>query len=81
METIFLVSIVGAGVHNGCSICGFIDCNDKKFISNYVKNKYNLKLGDTYPPKFTFEIGSHWEYCTDRIDVDVHVDTVYNLKA
>jgi len=80
MNSVFLVSLVGEGVHAGSSILGFIDCNDRDFLARHIKNKYNLTLGEQYQPRFTFEIGCHWEYATNRPDVDVHIDIVSNLK-
>ena len=80
MKRIFLLSLVGDNVHAGRSIFGFISSNDKDFIAHYIKNKYNLTLGEQYQPRFTFEIGCHWEYMTNDEKVDVHVDIIYNLE-
>ena len=80
MKKVFLVSLVGEGVHAGRSVLGFISSNNSEFISTYIKNRYNLTLGEQYQARFTFEIGVHWEYATNRIDVDVHVDVVNNLE-
>jgi len=80
MNNVFLVSLIGDGVHAGRSILGFISSNNRDFIARYIKNKYNLTLGGQYQPKFTIEIGCHWEYSTDRPNVDVHVDRVDNLE-
>ena len=80
MKKVFLVSLVGEGVHAGRSVLGFISSNNAEFISTYIKNRYNLTLGEQYQARFTFEIGVHWEYATNREDVDVHVDVVNNLE-
>lgn len=80
MEKVFLVSLVGEGVHAGRSVLGFISSNNSEFISRYIKNRYNLTLGEQYQARFTFEIGIHWEYATDKPNVDVHVDAIDNLE-
>lgn len=80
MKVVFLVSLVGEGVHAGRSILGFISSNNRDFITSYIKNKYNLTLGEQYRPRYTIEIGCHWEYSTNRPDVDVHVDIIDNLE-
>ena len=80
MKKVFLVQLVGEGVHAGRSVLGFISSNNSGFISTYIKNRYNLTLGEQYQARFTFEIGVHWEYATNREDVDVHVDVVNNLE-
>ena len=80
MKKVFLVSLVGEGVNEGRSILGFISSNNSELISTYIKNRYNLILGEQYQACFTFEIGVHWEYATNREDVDIHVDVVNNLE-
>ena len=80
MKKVFLVSLVGEGVHAGRSVLGFISSNNAGFISTYIKNRYNLTLGEQYQARFTFEIGIHWEYATNRSNVDVHVDAINNLE-
>lgn len=80
MKKVFLVSLVGEGVYAGRSILGFISSNNSGLIATYIKNRYNLTLGEQYQARFTFEIGVHWEYATDRPNVDVHVDVVNNLE-
>ena len=80
MKKVFLVSLVGEGVHMGRSVLGFISSNNSGFISTYIKNRYHLTLGEQYQARFTFEIGVHWEYATNKPNVDVHVDVVNNLE-
>ena len=80
MKKVFLVSLVGEGVHARRSILGFISSNNSELIATYIKNRYNLILGNQYYEHFTFEIGVHWEYATDRPNVDVHVDVINNLE-
>lgn len=80
MKRIFLVSLTGEGVHTGYTVLGFISSNDKDIIANFIKNHYNLTLGKQYPPKFTFEMGEHWEYATNDFRYEVHVDIVYSLE-
>ena len=80
MKKVFLVSLVGEGVHAGRSILGFISSNNSELIATYIKNRYNLILGEQYQERFTFKIGVHWEYATDRPNVYVSVDIVNNLE-
>lgn len=79
MEKIFLVTLVGEGVFGGKSIIGFLDSNDRIQIDKYIRSRYGISLGDVYQPKYTFEMGIHWEYQTSRDDIDVYVDVVYSL--
>ena len=80
MKKVFLVSLVGEGGYTRRSILGFINSNNSEVIATYIKNKYNLILGEQYQASFIFEIGIHWEYTTNRPNVDVHVDVVNNLE-
>lgn len=81
MKSVFLLTLVGESVYAGRSVIGFISSNDRNFIAKYIKRHYNLILGEQYQPKFTIEIGCHWEYATNRDNIDVHVDVVSNLEA
>ena len=80
MDKVFVVSLVGRGVHTEHSVLGFISSNNSEFISKYIKNRYNITLGEQYQARYTFEIGVHWEYATDRQNIEVHVDVVNNLE-
>ena len=80
MTKVFLVSLVGEGVHAGRSILGFISSNNSELIATYIKNRYNLILGNQYYERFTFQIGVHWEYAIDSPNVDVHVHVIHNLE-
>ena len=67
MKKVFLVSLVGEGVHARRSILGFISSNNSGLIATYIKNRYNLILGEQYEARFTFEIGVHWEYASSLV--------------
>ena len=75
-NVIFLISLVGEKVNNGKSIIGYIDSNDKNIIASYIKNRFNIKLGEKLQNKYSFQNGIHWEYETDNTDVFVHVDII-----
>lgn len=45
-NVIFLISLIGNKVNNGKSIIGYTDSNDKDIIASYVKNRFNIKLGE-----------------------------------
>ena len=77
---IFLISLVGKKVNNGKSIIGYTDGNDKNVIALYVKNRYNIKLGEQLQNKYSFQNGIHWEYETDNADVFVHVDIIDKIE-
>lgn len=77
---IFLISLVGEKVNNGKSIIGYTDGNDKNVIALYVKNRYNIKLGEQLQNKYSFQNGIHWEYETDNAYVDVHVDIIHKIE-
>lgn len=76
---IFLVSLVGEKVNNGKSIIGYTDGNDRNIIALYVKNRYNIKLGEQLQNKYSFQNGIHWEYETDNDYVNVHVDIIHKI--
>lgn len=80
MKQIFLVSLVGYGVAGKRFIIGFLSSNKKEIIATYIKNKFNLILDEELMNQFNWQIGHHWEYSTNRFDVDVHVDICYNLN-
>lgn len=77
---IFLISLVGEKVNNGKSIIGYTDGNDRNIIALYVKNRYNIKLGEQLQNKYSFQNGIHWEYETDNADVFVHVDIIHKIE-
>lgn len=77
---IFLISLVGEKVNNGKSIIGYTDGNDRNIIALYVKNRYNIKLGEQLQNKYSFQNGIHWEYETDNADVFVHVDIIDKIE-
>ena len=79
-NVIFLISLVGEKVNNGKSIIGYTDGNDKNVIALYVKNKFNLKLGEQLQNKYSYQNGIHWEYETDNDDVFVHVDIIDKIE-
>lgn len=77
---IFLISLVGEKVNNGKSIIGYTDGNDRNIIASYVKNRYNIKLGEQLMNKYSYQNGIHWEYETDNAYVDVHVDIIHKIE-
>ena len=77
---IFLISLVGEKVNNGKSIIGYTDGNDKNVIALYVKNRFNIKLGEQLQNKYSFQNGIHWEYETDNNKVFVHVDVIDKIE-
>ena len=77
---IFLISLVGEKVNNGKSIIGYTDGNDKNIIALYVKNKYNIKLGEQLQNKYSYQNGIHWEYETNNDKVFVHVDIIHKIE-
>ena len=77
---IFLISLVGEKVNNGKYIIGYTDGNDKNIIASYVKNRFNIKLGEQLQNKYSFQNGIHWEYETDNANVFVHVDIIDKIE-
>ena len=79
-NVIFLISLVGEKVNSGKSIIGYTDGNDKNVIASYVKNRFNLNIGEQLQNKYSFQNGIHWEYETDNADVFVHVDIIDKIE-
>lgn len=77
---IFLISLVGEKVNNGKSIIGYTDGNDRNIIASYVKNRFNLNLGEQLQNKYSFQNGIHWEYETNNDKVFVHVDIIDKIE-
>ena len=80
MDRIYLVTLVGQAVFGCRSIIGFIESKDESYINRYIEKHYNISLGSIRPNKFVFQNGCHWEYSTNKENVDVHIDIVYNIK-
>lgn len=76
MKKVFLISLDGVGVFGGHSIAAILSSNSREVIARYIKNQYNLILRDLLPNKYAFQNGNHWEYSTNNVRVDVHVDVV-----
>ena len=79
-NVIFLISLVGEKVNSGKSIIGYTDGNDKNIIASYIKDRFNIKLGEQLQNKYSFQNGIHWEYETDNADVFVHVDSIDKIE-
>ena len=79
MKRVFLVSLDGLGVAGEHHIIGFISSNNRELIANFIKEQYGLILQDQLHNMFDFQNDIHWEYSTNRLDIDVHVDIYYNL--
>ena len=80
MDKIYLITLVGQAVCGCRSIIGFTESKDEGDINRYIEEQYNLTLGSIIPNKFVFQNGCHWEYTTNRENVDVHIDIVYNIN-
>ena len=80
MDSIYIISLIGQAVCGCRSTIGFIESKDEHYINRYIEKEYNLILGSIKPNKFVFQNGCHWEYSTNRENVDVHIDIVYNIK-
>lgn len=80
MNSIYLITLVGQAVCGCRSIVGFTESNDEGVINRYIEEHYNVTLDSVIPNKFTFQNGCHWEYTTNKENVDVHIDIVYNIK-
>ena len=79
-DVIFLISLVGEKVNSGKSIIGYTDNNDKNIIASYVKNRFNIKLGEQLLNKYSYQNGIHWEYETNNDKVFVHVDIIDKIE-
>ena len=80
MDRIYLITLVGQAVFGCRSIVGFIESNNESDVIRYIEEHYNITLGEVIPNKFTFQNGSHWEYNTNRENVNITIDIVYNIK-
>ena len=50
-------------------------------VNELIKNSRVIFDGsEIIPNKFAFQKGCHWEYNTNRENVNVHIDIVYNIK-
>ena len=79
-DIIFLITLVGENVHSGTSIIGYTDSNDKNVIASYIKNRFNIKLGEQLLNRYSYQNGIHWEYETDNDKVFVHVDIIDKIE-
>ena len=80
MNSIYLITLVGQAVYGGRSIVGFIESNNESDVTRYIEEHYNITLGSIIPNKFVFQNGYHWEYTTNKENVNVHIDIVYNIN-
>lgn len=80
MNSIYVISLVGQSVFGCRSIVGFMEANNESDVSRYIEEHYNITLGEVIPNKFAFQNGYHWEYPTNRKNVNVHIDIVDNIK-
>lgn len=80
IDRIYVITLVGQAVCGCRSTIGFIESNDEHYINKYIEKEYNLTLASIIPNKFVFQNGCHWEYSTNRENVDVHIDIIYNIK-
>lgn len=80
MNKIYLITLVGQAVFGGRQINGFMEANNEGDVNRYIEEHYNITLGSIIPNKFAFQNGCHWEYTTNKENVDVHIDIVYNIK-
>ena len=76
----YLITLVGQAVFGCRQIIGFTESNDEGIINRYIEEYYNVSLNSVIHNKFTFQNGCHWEYSTNRENVDIHVDLIYNIK-
>ena len=79
-DVIFLISLIGEKVNSGKSIIGYTDNNDKNVIASYVKDRFNITLGEQLLNKYSYQNGIHWEYETDNDKVFVHVDIIDKIE-
>lgn len=79
-DVIFLISLVGEKVNSGKSIIGYTDNNDKNVIASYIKDRFNIKLGEQLLNKYSYQNGIHWEYETNNDKVFVHVDIIDKIE-
>lgn len=79
-NVIFLISLVGEKVNNGTSIIGYTNGNDRNIIASYIKDRFNLNLGEQLLNKYSYQNGIHWEYETNNDKVFVHVDIIDKIE-
>lgn len=79
MKRVFLVTLVKPGIAREHLILGFLSNNNKETIANCLKRKFNLILEEELINRFTRQREGHWEYSTNHLDKDIHVDICYNL--
>lgn len=79
-DVIFLITLVGDKVHNGTSIIGYTDSNDKSVVASYIKDRFKLNLGEQLLNRYSYQNGIHWEYETDNANVFVHIDVIDKIE-
>lgn len=80
MDKIYVIALIGQAVCGCRAIIGFTESNNESDISRYIEKEYDITLGSIKPNKFVYENDSHWEYTTNKENVYVHIDLVYNIK-
>lgn len=78
-NNIYLISIVKHSINVTTTVIGYATSNSKSNIDSYIKEKYNLILGEELEDCSILE-DNHWVYSTNKSNVFVHIESVCEIK-
>ena len=78
-NNIYLISIVKHSINVTTTVIGYATSNSKSNIDSYLKEKYNLILGEELEDCSILE-DNHWVYSTNKSNVFVHIESVSEIK-
>lgn len=78
-KNIYLISIVKHSINVTTTIIGYTTSNSKSNIDSYLKEKYNLILGEELEDCSILE-DNHWVYSTNKSNVFVHIESLLKIK-
>ena len=78
-KNIYLISIVKHSINITTTIVGYATNKSKSNIDSYIKEKYDLILGEKLEDSSILE-DNHWVYSTNKSNVFVHIESLLEIK-
>lgn len=78
-NNIYLISIVKHSTNVTTTVIGYATDKSKSNIDSYIKEKYNLILGEELEDCSILE-DNHWVYSTNKSNVFVHIESLLEIK-
>ncbi len=79
LNNIYIVSIVKHSINITTTVIGYTTNSSKNNIDSYLKEKYNLILGEKLEDCSILE-DNHWVYSTNKSNVFVHIESISEIK-